>query len=262
MPVPSPLPLDAFEHAIQTDPAVLGVFYYGSLGWGTATKHSDLDIYIWLSADDPAPVDDKLRQLLGTLGPFGWLELDDGRAFVGPDWIQVDVTAKHGDALGEPWEGFAGGTVIKDTAGRLARLVAASTAVVPAETVASARPIISEAIGDQLFMARHNARGSVWSATGNISYLAVKTYELLGRLRGRRTYGFRYVEDLLTPDEQALLVAAWPRGATREENRRAARALWDWTAFVWREAERVIGAPLDLEVDEGALLAAIDRMYT
>jgi len=261
MPVPSPLPLDAFEQAIQADPAVLGVFYYGSLGWGTATKHSDLDIFIWLSAAVPAPVDGKLRQLLGTLGTIGWLQLDEGRAYVGPDWITVDVTAKHGDEVGEPWEGFAGGTVIKDTDGRLARLVAASTAEVPAETVESARPIISEAIGDQFFAARQNVRGSGWSATGNISYLAMKTYELLGRLRGKRTYGFRYVEELLTPDEQALLVAAWPRGASREENRRAARALWAWTTFVWREAERVIGEPLDLEVDEVELLAAIDRMY-
>ena len=33
------------------------------------------------------------------------------------------------------------------------------------------------------------------------------------------------------------------------------------TTFVWREAERVIGQPLGLEVDEGELLAAIDRMY-
>ena len=131
----------------------------------------------------------------------------------------------------------------------------------PRETVESAAPIISEAIGDLLFQARHNARGSVWSATGSISELTMMTYELLGRLRGKRTYGFRYVEDLLTPDEQALLVAAWPRGATRDENRRAARALWEWTAFVWREAERVIGQPLDLEVDEVELLAAIDRMY-
>lgn len=262
MPVPSPLPLDAFERSIQTDPDVLGVFYYGSLGRGTAaTKDADLDILIWFSADVPEPLDDKLRRLLGTFGTFGWLALDEGRAFVGPDWIQVDVTVKQGDDLGEPWEGFAGGTVIKDTDGRLARLVAASTAEVPTETVETARPVISEAIGDQLFLARHNARGSVWSATGTISDLAKSTYELLGRLRGKHTYGFRHVEELLTQEEQALLMAAWPRSATRDENRRAARALWEWTTFVWREAERVIGQPLGLEVDEAALLAAIDRMY-
>jgi hypothetical protein len=33
----------------------------------------------------------------------------------------------------------------------------------------------------------------------------------MGRLRGRRTYGFRYVETLLTPDEPASRAAAWPR---------------------------------------------------
>lgn len=262
MPIPSPHPLDDFEHAIQVDPEVLGVFYFGSLGRGTATEGSDLDIYIWFSADVPAPVDGKLRQVLGTFGTFRWLHLDEGRGYVGPDWIQVDFEFGHGDQIDEPCDRFAGGMVIKDTDDRLARLVAASTAEVPAETVESARPVISEAIGDQPFMARHNARGSVWSATGDISSLAMKTYELLGRLRGKRTYGFRSVEELLTPDEQALLVAAWPRGVTQEENRRAARALWEWTTFVWREAERVIGHPLELAVDEVELLAAIDRMYS
>jgi hypothetical protein len=263
MPVPSPLPLEAFEHAIQTDPEDLGVFYYGSLGLGTATKHSDLDIFIWLSADVPAPVDGKLRQLLSTLGTIGWLHLEDGRAYVGPDWITVDVDVDvgHGDQLAEPWEAFAGGTVIKDTDGRLAQLVAASPAEVLAETVETARPIISEAIGDQFFAARQNVRGSVWSATGNITDQTTKIYELLGRLRGKRTYGFRFVEDLLTPDEQVLLVAAWPRGATQDENRRAARALWDWIVFVWRETERVLGQPLGLEVNEVELLAAINRIY-
>ncbi|MEJ7901860.1 MAG: hypothetical protein WKF63_08415 [Thermomicrobiales bacterium] len=58
-----------------------------------------------------------------------------------------------------------------------------------------------------------------------------------------------------------MFVAAWPRGATQNENRRAARGLWEWTKFVWREAERVIGQPLSIEVDEVDLLAAIDGMY-
>jgi hypothetical protein len=48
---------------------------------------------------------------------------------------------------------------------------------------------------------------------------------------------------------------------TREENRRAARALWIWTKYVWHEAERVIGQPLGIELDEAGMLAAIDRMY-
>ncbi len=261
MPIPSPIPLDAFERAIQADPDVLGVFYHGSLGRGAATKGSDLDIYIWFSAGEPAPVDDKLRRLLGSFGEAHWLRIEEGRGFFGPAWTQVDFEWGHGDQIDEPADRFARGTVIKDTDGRLAQLVAASTDEAPRETVESAAPIISEVIGDLLFLARHNVRGSVWSATGTISDLCTTTYELLGRLRGKRTYGFRYVEELLTPDEQALMAAAWPREATRDENRRAARALWTWTKFVWSEAERVIGQPLGLEIDEVAMGAAIDRMY-
>ncbi len=112
-----------------------------------------------------------------------------------------------------------------------------------------------------MYSARNNARGALWEARGNIAYHGSLVYQLLGRLRGRRTYGFRYVETLLTPDEHALLAAARPGDLSREENRRAAQALWAWTKYVWREAERVIGAPLEVEVDEEGMLAAIDRMY-
>ena len=59
-----------------------------------------------------------------------------------------------------------------------------------------------------------------------------------------------------------LLAAARPRDLSRDENRRASHALWAWTRYVWREAERVIGAPLEVAVDEQGMLAAIDRMYT
>ena len=55
----------------------------------------------------------------------------------------------------------------------------------------------------------------------------------------------------------------------REEARRAARAYWEWTRYVWREAERVLGEampiPLDeampIPLDEVGLLRAIDRIY-
>ena len=70
------------------------------------------------------------------------------------------------------------------------------------------------------------------------------TCELLGRLRGRRTYGFRSVAELLTPHEQSLRTAE----PTRAENRRSARALWVRTWYVWQQAERVIGRPLGMPV--------------
>ena len=184
---------------------------------------------------------------------------------VGPAWTRVLTrTTRRCDhrANLQPSYRYAGATVIKDTGGTLAQFVAACTPEQFVETVASATAVIHDALGEQLYLARHNARGSLWSAMGELPQYCAHTYELLGRLRGRRTYGFRYVEELLTPDEQALLTAAWPREPTREENRRAARALWAWTKHVWREAERVIGQPLDLEVDEAGMLTAIDRMYT
>jgi hypothetical protein len=260
MSLPSPIPLDVFERAIQADPEVLGMFYFGSLGRGAAGHFSDLDIFVWL-ADDVAPRErDKLLQLFGLLGTTHWPEIEWGKAWLGPEWTQVDIEHAYREHL-QPHYRYAGATVIKDTDGALARMAAACAPEQIVETVDSAATVIREVIADQLFLARHNARGSVWSARGNITGLLIGTYELLGRLRGRRTYGYRYVEELLTSEEQALLAASWPHEPSGAENRRAARALWVWTKYVWREAERVIGQPLGIELDEEAMLAAIDRMY-
>ena len=260
MAIPSPLPLDDFERAIQADPEVLGMFYFGSLGRGTATHFSDLDVFVWLRDDLTMSTSDKLVHLLKVFGDIHWLEIDQGTGYVGRHWTQIDIeVATLGDL--RPHFRYTGATVVKDTDGTLALMVAGSMPEQIVETVDSAAAVIRNAVADQIFHARHNARGSVWSAVGGTSHECTLTYELLGRLRGRRTYGYRYVEELLSPKEQAMLAAAWPREPTREENRRAARALWVWTKYVWREAERIIGQPLGLELDEERLLAAIDLLY-
>ena len=258
--IPSPLPLGDFERAIQADPEVLGAFYFGSLGRGAAGRFSDLDIYVCVPDEIAEPYPDKFLSLLKLFGEIHWLDIGHGTGFMGPEWVQTDIEIDRRSAL-KPSPRFAGATLIKDTGGLLAAFVSQCQPELFSETPASAGAVIRDAIGDQLFLARHNARGSVWSARGNITHQCTMVYELLGRLRGRRTYGYRYAEDLLTPEEQALLAEAWPCEVTREENRRAARALWRWTKYVWREAERVIGQPLGIELDEAGILAAIDRMY-
>jgi len=262
MPIPSPIPLDDFERAIQADAEVLGMFYFGSLGRGAATRFSDLDILLWVADDLPIPARDKLLQLLPLFGETHWLETgeSDVTGFVGSEWTQVDIELERRESL-VPSPRYAGARVMKDTDGVLATMAAACEPERIVETIESATDVIHGAISDLLFLARHNARGSIWSARGNITYQCTLTYELLGRLRGRRTYGYRYVEELLTPDEQALLTAVWPCEPTREENRRAARALWIWIQYVQREAERTLGQPLGFILDEERLLAAIDRLY-
>jgi predicted nucleotidyltransferase len=260
MNLPSPLPLDAFEQAIQGDPEVLGMFYFGSLGRGAATRHSDLDIFVVVPDSITEPYQQKLVPLLQLFGEIHWLAVPSGCGYVGANWTQVDIEFARRSEL-EPSPRYAGATLVKDTGDFLAAYVASCTPEEFVETPASAGAVIHEIIGDLLYQARNNARGSLWEAGGNIVYQCSLVYQLLGRLRGRRTYGFRYVETLLTPAEHALLAAAWPCNPSREENRRAARALWTWTKYVWREAERVIGASLEIDVDERGMLAAIDRMY-
>jgi predicted nucleotidyltransferase len=264
MPIPSPLPLDDFERTIQTDPQVLGMFYFGSLGRGTATRHSDLDIFVVVPDRMTEPYQEKLVPLLQLFGAIHWLDLPNAKGFVGPNWNQVDIEfVRRSDLDHERGPRYAGATVIKDADdGFLTAFVASCIPEEFVETPASAGAAISDAISDLLYQARTNARGSLWDARGNIIEKCTSIYELLGRLRGRRTYGFRYVETLLTLDEQALLAAIWPCELSQAENRRAALALWAWVKYVWREAERVIAQPLGIELDEEGMLAAIDRMYT
>jgi len=260
MSIPSPIRLDDFERAMEADPEVLGMFYFGSLGRGGATRHSDLDIFVVVPDSITEPYQEKLVSLLQLFGEIRWLLIPKGTGFVGPNWTQVDIEFAHREEL-QPSHRYAGATVIKDSDGFLAAYAASCTPEEIVETPASAGAVIHEAIGDLLYQARNNVRGALWESRGNIVYQCSLVYQLMGRLRGRRTYGFRYVETLLTPDEHTLLAAAWPCDLSREENRRAARALWVWTKCVWREAERVIGAPLEVEVDEAGMLAAIDRLY-
>ena len=86
-------------------------------------------------------------------------------------------------------------------------------------------------------------------------------YEVLARFRGQRSYGFRHTESLLSPAEQHLMRVAWPAEPVQAEVRRAARELWTWTRYVWSEAERHLGQPLEVTIDEVGLLAAIDALY-
>lgn len=260
MNLPSPLPLDVFEQAILADPEALGVFYFGSLGRGAATRHSDLDIGVVVPDHMVEPFEEKLVPLLRLFGEIHWLLVPAGQGFVGPNWNQVDIEFLRRSGL-VPSHRYAGATVLKDPDGFLAAYLARCTPEVIVETPASAGAVIHGVIGDLLYQARNNARGALWEARGAIVHLASLVYQLLGRLRGRRTYGNRYVEALLTPEEQALYAATWPREHTQAENRRAARALWAWAEYAWREAEREIGAPLEVQVDAEAMFAAIDRMY-
>jgi hypothetical protein len=253
-----------FEAAVQARPEVRGVLYTGSLGRGTFDRFSDLDLHLWL---DEAAFDSglpRLREVMGWLGSVPFLYArGEGFAtgFVGPDWLRVDLSLKPWSAR-KPEAEYAGARVVKDTDGVLARLVAESAPEPVTRTPEEARELIEGVIDSQIYLALHNARGAVWSAMGEVSYACTLLYGFLAKLRGRHSYGFRYVETLLSPKEQALMTAAWPAAPTRDEVRRAARALWSWTRHVWAESERALGARIEIPIDEAALLAAVDRIYT
>ena len=255
--------LERFEAAILPDPLVLGVLYTGSLGRGTADRFSDLDLEVWLAddafADLPAKTHD-LHAVLGTVELFEVRNPGFSQSNVGPDWRRVDLHLRRRDDT-EPRHEFAGARIVKDFDGTLARLVAASVPEDVTPTWEEARAAIVGAVGDQVYIAVNNARGATWEAMSTVPHHAEQLYELIARQRGRRSYGFRYAESLLSPAELRLVRDAWPATPTRAEVRRAARALWTWTRYVWLETEQVLGRPLDVTFDEASLLAAVDALY-
>ncbi len=256
-------PLHAFEQAVYADDDVLGVLYTGSLGHGTTDHFSDLDIVAWVRDDALDACSTTLEHILRYLGDvqFFYGSSSAATGFVTQDWRRVDLDLKRQtDLLSAPK--YVAAHVVKDTDDVLARLVANSPAQPVTTTLEQAERTIQEAIDSQIYLALHNARGAVWSATGEISYRCAELYTFLARLRGRESFGLRYVETQLGAEEQVLLGAAWPAAPMEAEVRRAARALWRWTRHVWQEAERVHNRPLAVMIDEAALLAAVDRIYT
>jgi hypothetical protein len=254
--------LAAFEAHAREDAAVRGILYTGSLARGDFDRFSDLDVKVWLAGDWP-PGRGRLRELMGWFGEIHYLCIhgeDGATGGVGPKWRRTDLDLIHGSEVKPEWCWW-GARVIKDTDGVLTRLVADSPPPEIHGTVEQAREMIQGMVDSQIYLALHNARGAVWSAMGEVSCQCGELYTLLARLRGRNSYGFRYVEPLLSPEEQALMRAAWPIAPDQEEVRRAARALWDCARHVGMAAERELSASLDLEIDETGLLAAVDRIY-
>jgi hypothetical protein len=256
-------PLATFEAAVQTDAEILGVLYTGSLGAGGTDRYSDLDIDVWVTAEAVARSDGKLAEILALLGPVQFV-YSRGPAFVtafaGPDWQRVDLHLHDPTETGTFAE-YACGRIIKDTQGLLARMVVTAPVEPVKPAWEAARAEIEEAIDSVFYATLHNARGEHWSAATEITGHLERLYTLLAGFRGRASYGLRYVSEVATQKEQALLARAWPARAEREEVRRAVGELWKWTRHVWQEAERSLDRSLEIDVNERDLLRAVDDFY-
>jgi hypothetical protein len=255
--------LRPFEAAIHADTDIIGALYAGSLGRGDADRYADLDIELWVTDAAVSIADETLTRVVGYLGTVQFL-YRRGEAmatgFVGPDWQRTDLVLHRSDDT-VPSPKYAAARVIKDAGGFVGRLVAGSPRPIPDATWERARAGIEEAIDSQIYLALHNARGAVWSAMGEITYHCAELYTLLALLRGHESFGFRYVEQLLSPEELEMMRSVWPREPERKEIRRAASGLWHWTRHVWDEAEAHLGRSLDIQIDEPGLLGAVGRIY-
>ncbi len=264
---PSPLPLRQFEAAIQADQRVLGMLYTGSLGRGTAGRFSDLDMEMWLTDAAYAEVETMVREILGALGAIQFLYLryagDSSyyTAFLGTEWLPVDL-AVHRPTVERPLPPPAQVRLIKDRTQHLEWLLTSAQEQPVEVSWEEARVKIEDAIDHYIYLNRKNARGDGWCALGLATESTAQLYTLLAALRGLRAYVYRYTEQVLSMEERALLAQAWPKEPSQQEMRRAARVLWDWTRLVWQEAEHRLGRSLLIQVDETALLAAVDRLYT
>jgi hypothetical protein len=258
-------PLADFEQRILADPDVLEMAYHGSLGRGEADRYSDIDILLGLR-DEALARPGRIEHYLGWLGEIQFVSVSQhetgfsSNAFVGPDWqrIELDISGKT-EATPGPFLHRA--TVVKDTGTRLGPIVAASGPPTAKPTRDAARKVIEEAIYHIGFVTMQNLRGTYYHAMSNLCELADGVYALLAQVRGREGWAERFVERFLRPDELALLYAAWPAGPEKQAIRHAARGLWEWTRYVWTQAEQIFGEELGISLDTAAFLEAIERPY-
>lgn len=254
-----------FEQQILADPNVLGMMYNGSLGRGEADCYSDLDISLWLR-DEALARPDNIEHYLSLLGQIQFVSISQQgserscNAFVGADWqrIELDISRRN-DSIPHPY--FHRATVVKDTDTCLASLVAASGPPTAEPSREAARKALEEVIYHIGFVTMQNLRGAYHHAMSNLCELANNVYMLLTQLRGRQWYAERFIERFLSPEELALLYAAWPSSPAKEAIRRAVRGLWEWTKYVWRQVEQTLGEELGISLDQAAFLEAIERPY-
>lgn len=254
-----------FEQQILADPDVLGMMYNGSLGRGEADRYSDLDISLWLR-DEALTRPDNIEHYLSWLGQIQFVSISQQgserscNAFVGADWQRVELDiSRRNESTPHPY--FHRATVVKDTDTCLASLVAASGPPTAEPSREAARKALEEVIYHIGFVTMQNLRGSYHHAMSNLCELANNVYMLLAQLRGRQWYAERFIERFLSPEELALLYAAWPSSPEKEAIRRAARGLWEWTKYVWGQAEQTFGEELGISLDKAAFLEAIERPY-
>lgn len=256
-------PLAEFEAAMQADPEILGLLYTGSLGRGLTDRYSDLDLDVWVSEQAFAVVESTIEEVLAGLGRIQFV-YSRGPAFVtalvGPDWQRVDLHL-HGPTDTKPFADYAHARIVKDVSGALGMLVESSSEEPVVTSLEESRAVIEESIDSLVYLSLHNARGACWSAAAEITGLLGTLYILLARTRGRNSHGFRYVPQLLSAEEQALLADAWPARVEGDEVRRAAAALWVWTRYVCSEVEQALGQSLAIEIDESGMWDAINRLY-
>ncbi len=258
-------PLSDFEQRIMADPDVLGMLYCGSRGRGRADRYSDLDITIWLT-DEAHAKPGRIAHYLRWLGEIQFISVSHNEfgpscnSYIGPDWHKAEL-GLLGSYHPEPNPYFHGVTVVKDTNGRLASLVAASPPSTAELTREAARTEIEEILYEIGSITMGNMRGSYYHQMHNLCEYANSVYTLLAQLRGREGYAVRFVERFLNEDELALLYAAWPQAPEREAIRRAARGLLEWIRYVWRQVEQTLGEELDISLDTVAFQQALDRLY-
>jgi len=257
-------PLADFAQPIMTDPDVLGMLYCGSRGRGQADRYSDLDITIWLT-DAAHAKPGRIEHYLRWLGEIQFLHMSHNEfapscdSYIGPNWhkAELELIGSHH----EPHPYFHGVTVVKDTDGRLASLVAASGPPAAEFSREAARKVIEEILYEIGAITIQNMRGSHYHQMHNLSEYANNVYTLLAQLRGHEGYTVRFVERFLSEDELALLYAAWPQAPEREAIRRAVRGLLEWIRYVWTQVEQTLGEELGISLDTAAFLEAIERPY-
>lgn len=121
--------------------------------------------------------------------------------------------------------------------------------------------VVNELLGYRdtiLYIARHYARGQIFSAVGEIGSINSGLFHLLGKIRGYFNFELvRGAEKIISKKEWKLLNDANCKNNEVKEVRRAMKANLKLMYYVEKEYEKVSGRKLNFRVDDGGIMKKV-----
>jgi len=250
--------LKQFTEKLKKIPEIIAVYYAGSLGGGTMDKYSDLDIDIVVKDKDYKKITKKIKKLSSFFGeiklyyPFA--------AYVENDYLKVELEPIKKSSL-KPDFFLKHVKIIFDREGTLTKLYKkaqrAKIKINHGNTVDTFKTLID----DQIYTARHTARGWKFDAMEEANWHSKELFLLLARLKGYDQWGLRRAEEILSKNELKMFKNTVCTSPKTQNIKKSMKANWKFMKYVKDQYEKKTNKKIDLKVNEKEILRIVDKIY-